>query len=182
MKVINLKLKSNTVSQEIVQYLGQPSKASFKKDGLKNGISGFTFFDHQLSDEKNKFKCHIVIYEKGIGVYFRNYASNYLIIIIKEELKSISILKNSDIIKPFSFSLFTLLRKLGFHYEYASKYLMPAEIVEDHKATFQIKLEETFFNFELEKTTTENLISFFEHNMYGDILKTNVHLPKYLSR
>lgn len=182
LKVVNLKLKSNTPSQDIVQYLGQPIKASFRKGGFKNGISGFTFIDPQNCEAKNKFKCHLVVYEKGLGIYFRNFGSNYLIIIQKEEIKSIAVLKNSDVIKPYAFSLFSLLKNLGLHYENASKYLMPAEIIEEYKANFQIRLEETYFNFELEKITTEELVSFFEFNMYKDILRINVLSPKYLNR
>lgn len=182
MKVINLRLKSSTKPQEISHYLGEPLKFSLANGGNNNYISGFTFLDPQHTDIKYKYKCNIVVHQKGIGVYFRNHLSNYLIAIQKDEITCISINKNSDVIKPYYLSLFSVLQKLGVHYEIAAKYLMPAEIIEESSATFQIKLEDTYFSFIIEKMTTDRIIHFFERNHYSSVLQTKILLPKYINR
>ncbi len=183
MKIIDLANKSNGFAERhIREYCGGRTIQSRWTNLLNKGVGGLTFIDSEAREENKKHRVIISFFNDGLGFYFRNIYRNRLILLKTEQIKSIEIVKNQDIIRPFSFSLFSILASAGVRYSTASAYLTPREIIKEEKATCTFRTDEHFFNFVLEKTTPEKLASGFKNSPIAHLLKENIHSPKIIKK
>ncbi|MBK6499231.1 MAG: hypothetical protein IPG00_14155 [Saprospiraceae bacterium] len=182
MKIVNLTVAGGYKPEtEIARFFGKDSLPNGATSFRKKGIGGLTFWDPQDEDRKHKFKCIMVAFPDGLGVYCRNHRANYLVLIHKRELKSIDFVKEQDTIKPYAWSLYSLMMKAGVSYHTASKYLMPVEIIHHDSAKCILHTEETFLTFELDKAHPDKLISFLKEHHFQDILNNKILSPKIIA-
>mgnify|MGYP007060843076 CR=1 FL=1 len=182
MKIVNLaNAGRNKTETEIARFFGEDFGQNQSVTRKSNGFGGLTFWDPQDEDRKHKFKCIMVAFPDGLGVYCRNHRANYLVLIHKRELKSIDFVKEQDTIKPYAWSLYSLMTKAGISYHTASKYLMPVEIIHHDFAKCILRTEETFLTFELDKAHPDKLISFLKEHHFQDILNNKILSPKIIA-
>lgn len=182
MKVIDLSKNSHTFAERhLREYCGGRTIESRWTNLLSKGIGGMTFVDTEALEENKPHRVIISFCNRGLGIYFRNIYRNKLVLLKTEQIKSIEIVKKADIIKPFSFSLYSLLSRVGIGHNSASPYLTPREIIKEEKATCILRTEDHYFNFILEKTTPEKLVSVFKKSDLAHLVKDNIHLPQIIS-
>jgi len=178
LKVIDLKVTSRLKVENDIRQLcgGHPDegKWAFLKE---KGLSGLSFTDHQLKTEKAQFKSILALYKNGLGIYCRNIYSNKLVLLPETDVKSIEIIKNKDVLRPFKYSLFSIMNKIGISYETASKYLMPVEIVAQHPIQCIIRTENTYFTLNLEKLHSNTLIKTLNNTNFAEILAIKTEGP-----
>lgn len=179
MKIIDLTSTSkHKVTSEINKYCGGSSIESFWLMRFQKGLGGFSFLDPLSNKEEEKFMVSIAIYSSGIGVYCRNIYKNYLVLIPEQNITKLEIQKQRDIIAPYGMSIFSLLKKVGFSDYYASKYLMPKEIVMENKAKLTIRTPDKFFALDIEKISPEKVIALLKKTKFISITEINIESPK----
>ncbi|MBK9734076.1 MAG: hypothetical protein IPO92_03525 [Saprospiraceae bacterium] len=181
MKVVNLHQTSDHfVKAQINKHVGGKSIESYWIAGFQKGIGGFSFMDPESDKENEKYKVSIAFFTSGIGIYCRNLFSNYLVLIPESELTNLHIIKETDIICPFAFSPYTVLKRFGISDHTASKYLMPKEIITEHQASFVIKTSEKFFKLHLEKIHPDKLISILKRTNFVHIMNVDIQSPQII--
>ncbi|MFZ1524583.1 MAG: hypothetical protein WAT22_07185, partial [Saprospiraceae bacterium] len=116
-------------------------------------------------------------FKNGLGVYFRNIENNRLVLLTNQEIRSILIEKRSDVVRPFDFSMFTLLMKLGVNYHIAKKILMPKEIIEDNAGICIITTEDHHFTFTLKKMNAAKVGEIFQQTGLESVLHISIASP-----
>lgn len=183
MKVIDLtKISKSKIKSEIDLICGGQSLEDKWLSGLGRGLGGFIFTDPQILDEQNSFKCNLAFYKEGMGIYFRNIYSNYLVLIHEDEIAAIEIRKLGDTIMPYKYSFYSLLVKAGFDPIQSSVYLMPKEIKEEFPAQCILRLRDVFFTFQLENISIIKLKNTFLKSRYAKYLTVDVSSPIFLNR
>ncbi|MBK8625335.1 MAG: hypothetical protein IPN86_07165 [Saprospiraceae bacterium] len=181
MKIIDLtKTSKLKLRNEVERICGGQSIEDQWISGPGRGLGGFAFKDNLLADDQNKnlFNCNLAFYKNGLGIYFRNGFSNYLVLIHEDEISSIELEKNSDIIKPYKYSLYSLLIKIGINPSKAAEYLMPKEIVKENIAYCIIRLPETHFDLELLSISIDKLKNRLSKTKFVHLLKLNLLPPR----
>lgn len=179
MKVIDLtRASKHKKNQSIKEYCGGLTLETRWLMRFEKGISGFTFTDPEIPDTSQKYVATMAFYKEGLGIYCRNMFANYLILIHQDDIRSIEIEKRHDIIRPTTFSFYKILRYLGASEFTSSKYLMPKEIIEEHKAKFILRCTEKYITLELDKLPYHKLISVFKKSTFVDKLNVNVQSVK----
>ena len=183
MKIIDLAQNSNEFAERYIkEYCGGRNIVTPKTNlGFKD-IKGLTFVDPEATGYFKTYKVIICFFNDGIGLYFRNFFRNKLILIKKDQIKSIEIEKNVDIIRPFTFSLYSLLSRAGVGHSTAASYLTPREIIKEEAANCTFRTEDHFFNFLIEKTTPEKLVSQLKESNLAHLVQKNIHSPQILSK
>ncbi|MBK8518227.1 MAG: hypothetical protein IPL55_18675 [Saprospiraceae bacterium] len=179
MKIIDLSNKSNSlVDKHINEYCGGKILENKWISLINRGVGGMTFFDINGGEETKEFKVNIGFFKQGIGLYFQKAFTNKLVLLKLEEIKSVEVVKEADILRPYSFSIFSLLSKAGLKHSTASSYLIPKEIIKEDKAKCIIMIEDQFFELILDKITPEKLSSVFKKSNLGHLLRVQVASPK----
>ncbi len=181
MKTLDLtKLSKYHVEREIRTVCGGYINEKKWLSGFNIGIGGLMFTDTKGSNTPEKYKVVLANYKNGIGLYFRNVHSNYLVLIAKDKIRKIEIIKEKDVIKPMKLSIFNLLLKVGFPSEKAVGYLAPNEIISENPAFCIIKTEDYFIQLQLEKTSPQKLVSTLKKSDFNEFVHENINKPEIL--
>ena len=179
LKIVDLIHSSkHKVNAEINKHCGGSSVETFFLMKFQKGLGGFSFTDPISTNEDEKFMVSIAIYTQGIGVYCRNMYKNYLILIPEKNITKLEIQKQRDIIAPYRFSIFSLLKKVGISDYHASKFLIPKEIVLENKAKLTIRTPEKFLSLDIEKISPEKVISLLKKTKFISITEVNLESPQ----
>ena len=181
MKVVNLlQTSGHSVNAQINKHVGGKSIESYWITGFQKGICGFSFMDPESDKENEKYMVSIAFFNSGIGIYCRNIYSNYLVLIPEKEITTLRIVKETDIICPFAFSPYSLLKKIGVSDHTASKYLMPKEIITEKQANFVIKASDKYFKLNLEKIHPYKLISILKKTNFVHLMAVHIQSPQII--
>ncbi|HMR89509.1 MAG TPA: hypothetical protein PKD51_15220 [Saprospiraceae bacterium] len=179
MKIVDLtNCSKHKVNAEINKHCGGTSMETFWLMRFQKGLGGFTFMDPLSNNEDEKFMVSLAIFNQGIGVYCRNMYKNYLILIPENNITKLEVQKHKDIISPFGFSLFKMLKKIGISDYTASKYLMPKEIVIENKAQFTIRTPEKYLSLDIDKVSPEKVISLLKKTKFISLTEINIESPQ----
>lgn len=180
MKVVDLtKISKTKLNHEIQQICGGLSIENRWMNGVGKGLGGFSFKDPQSVNDDDVFSCNLAFYTNGLGIYFRNSFANYLVLIPQAEIVSLDIAKKGDKIKPTRFSPYQVLIKMGIDSSVAAGYLMPKEIIEEHPASFKIRLDDTFFLFELRSLSLSKLKKTLAKTKLANLVQYDIAPPLY---
>ncbi len=183
MKIIDLSKNSSAFAERYIrEYCGGRTIESRWTNLLSKGIGGMTFIDAESLDESKTHKVVFSFFKDGLGFYFRNAYRNKLILLKKEQIKKIEIGKNADIIRPFSYSLYSILSGVGIGHNSAAPYLTPREIIKEERAFCSVYTEDQYFNFLLEKITPEKLVSVFGKSDLSHLIKEDIHSPQIITK
>ncbi len=128
------KLKIDSIITK--KYGGRYSrKESWKMDG--SGTGGLI---HYKDGENGAFlKCNIELLKQGIAIYFRDLEINDLLLFNLDEIESISLAKEMDLLNRRDSSLFSKLIKSGIPYFRAKILLLEKDIIHEYPAILEIK-------------------------------------------
>ncbi|MGB4958511.1 MAG: hypothetical protein WBO36_03490 [Saprospiraceae bacterium] len=175
MKIIDLSNTSkHKLQQEINKYCGGQDGQKYWRFTVHKGQGGLSFSDGSPDEDTQKYMASIAFYKAGIGVYCRNIYKNYIVLIPDDSITKIELEKNADIIAPYRYSLFYLVKKVGLPDSTALKYLIPKEIVEEHKAIITIRTEDKFLSLILENISHERLTMMLKNTNFVDRLHINI--------
>jgi hypothetical protein len=181
LKVIDLtKTSKLKLRNEIEIICGGQSIEDKWLSGPGRGLGGLTFIDPEISDGPSAYSCSLAFYYQGLGIYFRNSFANYHILIHEDEIVQIDIHKPSDKIKPFTFSLYRILSKLGMNPLNASQYLMPKEILEEYPASCTIRLQDTYFYFTVSNVNILKFKNTLSRTKFAPFLEINIKEPQVI--
>lgn len=179
MKVLDLTHSSkHKIDAEIEHFCGGKSIDKFWLTGFQKGLGGLSFSDPQSDGADEKFMATLAFYNAGLGVYCRNMYKNFLVLIPENIITKIEIKKQQDIISPYSFSLFTLLKNVGVSDHTASKYLMPKEIIQENKPKFIIRTTEKYFSLEIDKISPDRLIKLLKKTKFVAMTDIQLEAPQ----
>lgn len=139
------------------------------KESLLNkgvGVSGLEYYSgyEEMDAFKMKGKAIRVTlerYKKGIGLYMRNIDINYALLIGIDELESIAIEKQVDLINRDSGGLYKLLRRLGVGFLTARIFLLETDKVNYPPLLLQFKTKDNQeIHFEIETIRPNKVIEF----------------------
>ncbi|MBK7635302.1 MAG: hypothetical protein IPJ13_14255 [Saprospiraceae bacterium] len=178
MKIINLKKYSGTVVRKhIDDYCGGKVEKNKFWVLFDNHIVGLQYCDPGYGIAGPTHNVSLSFFKNGLGVYFRNIENNRLVLLTNQEIRSILIEKRSDVVRPFDFSMFTLLMKLGVNYHIAKKILMPKEIIEDNAGICIITTEDHHFTFTLKKMNAAKVGEIFQQTGLESVLHISIASP-----
>lgn len=147
MITLDLSNKNRHNLQRIIgEHIGLPQKKILGLN-IAPGISGVVFED-RVGDHIVRYKVAVERYPKGLAMFFRSVSNNFLIVLPYEEIQNISFTKDEDMIYESSFSWFRMVRRLGFSYEKAKKFILEKEKLAVHHARLSIVTKENI-SFEL---------------------------------
>lgn len=179
LKIIDLTIHSrHKVDAEIKHYCGGKSLDKYWFSAFQKGLGGFSFTDKIGDAVEEKFMVSVAIFTAGLGVYCRNMHKNYLVLIPESTIKRLEIQKQKDIIKPYRFSLFSILKKIGLSDHTASRYLMPKEIIIEHKPAFIIRTNDTFFSLEIDKISPHRVVNLIKKTKFVGITDIRIETPE----
>lgn len=175
MKIIDLHITHKyKVKKDIEKICGGQSQEYKLLNGFNKGLGGFIFIDQHSSNDSMMYKATIAFYDKGLGLYCRNFYKNFLTLIPENELTAIHIFKYPDIIRPARFSLYSWLLKSGRPHEMAEQYLMPIEILEEHipQTVIQAGNQEIFLS--MDHIGIRKMKNIFGKTKYRDFLSWDI--------
>ncbi len=179
LKIIDLTIHSrHKVEAEIKHYCGGKSFDKYWFSTFQKGLGGFSFTDKHGDGVEEKFMVSVAIFTAGLGVYCRNMRNNYLVLIPESTIKRMEIIKQKDTIKPYRFSFYSILKKVGLSDHTASRYLMPKEIIKEHKPALIIRTHDTFFSLEINKISPLRVVSLIKKTKFAEITDIRIETPE----
>ena len=166
MQLINLQSSSYYKLKPAIDKLG--GRFGFKESVLTKGVgvSGLEYYSgyQELDAFKVKGKAIRVTlekYKKGVGIYMRNIDINFALLIGNEELESIIIEKQIDLINRNAGGLYKFMTKLGFGFLTARIFLLETDKVTFPPLLLKFKtIENLEINFEIETLRPTKVIEF----------------------
>lgn len=175
MKVIDLLITHKyKVKRDILSICGGQSPEYKLLNGFNKGLGGFIFKDHHSGDEAMTYKATIAFYDKGLGLYCRNFYKNYLTLIPESELNAIHVFKYPDIIRPARYSFYNWMIKRGRPSQLAEQYLMPVEILEEHIPQAIIKAGDLEISLSMDDVSVDKMKKIFGRTKYRNLLTWDI--------
>lgn len=182
MKVLDLTITSAIKRKTLIRDIcGGQSERNKAVSGFGKGISGFTFLDKLDDGREEIYQSNLEFYNAGIGIYNRNIYSNFLLLIAIDEIKDVHIHKAADFIVPKSWSIYSLLRRLGVNGKTAEKMLMPIEIIEAHVPTVTFHLKEEYVTLNMDNISIEKFEKLLKKSLLKDLYKCDIEPVKVRS-
>lgn len=140
MDTFDLNKTSNLKVDSVIRkkYGGRFSRSEqWEKKGI--GVGKLLLYDE---DDGTHFKSNIELVREGLVIYYRNLTINKAIILGYDEVESISLIKEDDILVAKRFSIFKRLLKMGVSYYNAKIFLLEPEIINEYKPELTLLLKE----------------------------------------
>lgn len=182
MRILDLTSQSRHKASGIIlrEYGGRYKlKDALSRGGI--GIGRLLYIDGIAGVDRDKevdkyYKANIEIYRNGIGIYIYNVDDNYLVLLDKEEIKSIHISKPLDVIKPSTFSFFQTMMSLGIDYYKCRYMLLEHEIVEYHPVHIDLHLaDDQVMKMQIKKSNPYKHLTFFKNNPHDIPVREDIH-------
>jgi hypothetical protein len=178
MKIIDLKKYAGASAQkQIDDYCGGKVDRNKFLGFFDNHIIGLQYCDPGYNIAGPTHNASISLFKNGLGIYFRNLENNRLVLLTNQEIRSISIEKRSDIVRPFNFSIFTMLMKSGISYHRSKKFLMPKEYLEENAGICNISTEDHHFTFTIKKMNAAKVGDIFQQSNLSSVLHISIASP-----
>ena len=176
MKIIDLKKYSGPfVEKQISEYCGEKDK---NQGIFNNHVTGLLYHDPSYGTKGPTHKVAISFFKSGLGLYFRNLENSRLILLKYPQIKSVEILKQPDIVRPYVYSMFSVFMKWNVSYHYAKNFLMPKEIIEENHGTCTIVTEDHIFKFVIQKMNSTKVGQIFNKSGLQGVLNISISPPK----
>ena len=186
-KVLNLekvsRIKRNNL---VVEYCGghYTKREAMNIGGI--GVGGLKYLEGaEIIDSIKRdyyLRSNIETLKDGLAFYLRDNAGNYMLLIHKSEILSISFDKENDELKERSkFSLFEKCIAKGIPYHYSKLMLMEDEIVKLNPTKLKLitsGLDE--LNFECTRRNPLKVKEYFVNSPFADKLVANYNTYEYL--
>ncbi len=179
MKIIDLKKFSGPfVEKQISEYCGGKDN---NRGIFGNHVTGLLYHDPSYGIKGPTHKVAISFFKSGLGLYFRNLENNRMILLKYPHIKSVEILKQPDIVRPYDYSMFSALMKWGVSYHHAKNFLMPKEIIVENLGTCTIVTEDHIFKFVIKKMNSTKVGQIFNQSGLKGVLNISVEPPKIIN-
>jgi hypothetical protein len=179
MRTLDLTATSpNTIRRAIAETCGHKIPNGPLTQWLGKGIGGLTFTDPADTNSEHPYKANMAFFTAGMGIYFRNRFANRLILLHSDEVRNIEVTRQQEVICPFPFSVYSLLRKSGMTHDKAAPYLMPKEIISHHDSVCTVFIPESFITLHMTETQPQKLLKAMHLAGLSEKIKTNLPSPK----
>lgn len=187
MKILNLekvsRIKRNNI---VVEHCGghYTKREAFNIGGV--GVGGLKYLEgaEMVDSIKRQYylRSNVETLKNGIAFYLRDDKGNYMLLMHKSEILSISFDKENDTLRERSnFSLFKKCLSKGIPYHYSKLMLMEDEIVALHPTKLKIittGLDE--INFECTRRNPLKIKEFFDNSPFSDKFVEEYNTYEYL--
>lgn len=141
------------------------------------GIGGLLYYESNAEDAAY-FKCNIELLKKGIIFYFRDLDENKMLLFNFDEIVSISLLKDADILVKKRFSIFRKMLQWGFEYHTARIMLFEQEIISDYKPELIVKCKDyKDLKFEVHRIKPQPVIGFL--HQIQDLISIHMDMKEF---
>jgi hypothetical protein len=178
MHIIDLSKNSHAHADRLIRdYCGGKSIENKWTHLFNKGVGGLRYIDPASQNNEQSYKANISFYKNGIGVYFRNFRSNKLILFSTKEINKLELIHGVETIRPLRYSPFSLLNAMGYSYKSSSRWLLPKEIINERQIKFYIITDDHYFEFDYVKFSYDGFIDELRKAGFGEILKIQVFPP-----
>jgi hypothetical protein len=140
----------------------------------KRSVAGF-YFNDVVDGSKIQYRVIIEEFPRGMALYCRNRYHNFLLLIPYDELQCLYVNKEADIIAPFSYSWYSILRRLGFSYWISKSFLLENEIIKSNNLVVKfITKDEKILKIYSDKNNISKAEYFFTLISPAHILECNI--------
>ncbi len=179
MRTLDLTATSpNTIRRAIAETCGHKIPHGPLTQWLGKGIGGLTFTDPADTQSEHPYKVNMAFFTAGMGIYFRNHFANRLVLLHSDELRKIEVIRQQDVIRPYTFSIYSLLRKSGMAHDNAAPYLMPKEIVSHHDPLCTVYIPDSFIHLHLTGIKPQKLIKAMHNAGLSEKVHASLPSPK----